>query len=68
MFDLVFRGPPNQGEDEDLLLACEQHLQSVIEEVIQKAVAAGWNREDVLLRLVDVAWSMYEARNNRDAW
>ena len=63
MFNLVFVGPPDSGKDNDLLLACDNQLRPLIEDIVQAAVAAGWEREDVLLRLVELSWSMHEMRS-----
>lgn len=64
MFNLVFVGPPDSGKDNDLLLACDNQLRPLIDEIVQAAVAAGWDREEILLRLVELSWSMHEMRSS----
>jgi hypothetical protein len=65
MFNLVFAGPPESDDDNEFLVACENQLRPLVEEIVQAAVTAGWRRDDVLLRLVDVSWALYEQRGRR---
>jgi hypothetical protein len=53
-------GSPPTGDAQDLLTECERQLLPVVNEIVQSAVAAGWNKEDVLLALVDLSWELYE--------
>jgi hypothetical protein len=55
-----FGSPPTGDAAQDLLTECEQQLLPVVHEIVQSAVAAGWNEEDVLLALVELSWNMYE--------
>ncbi|AZO53185.1 MAG: hypothetical protein EOS78_15910 [Mesorhizobium sp.] len=60
MMTFNFRGPP--VGDGDMSGACEDQLLPLIDEIVQAAVAAGWNRDDVLLAFVELAWDLYEKR------
>ncbi|NGO52741.1 hypothetical protein [Allomesorhizobium camelthorni] len=53
-----FASPPT--ENDELLVECERRLRPLIQEIVQTAVTAGWSKEDVLLSLVELSWSMYE--------
>ncbi|MDW6025814.1 hypothetical protein SAZ10_29025 [Mesorhizobium sp. BAC0120] len=62
MASFEFGGPPTGDAALDLLTECEQQLLPVVHEIVQSAVAVGWNEEDVLLALVELSWNMYEKR------
>jgi hypothetical protein len=55
-----FASPPAKDENDELLVECERRLRPLISEIVQAAVTAGWSKEDVLLSLVELSWSMYE--------
>jgi hypothetical protein len=57
-----FGGPPTGDAAHDLLTECEHQLLPAVHEIVQSAIAAGWNEEDVLLTLVELSWNMYEKR------
>ncbi|WP_265518691.1 hypothetical protein [Nitratireductor luteus] len=59
MVKFHFKGPP-VGDAADLSAECERQLLPVIREIVQSAEAAGWNRKDVLLVIVELAWEFYE--------
>ena len=60
MVKFDFAGPPAENENDELLVECERQLRPLVDDIIQAAVTVGWSREDVLLSLVEVSWSMYE--------
>ncbi|RUW43975.1 MULTISPECIES: hypothetical protein [unclassified Mesorhizobium] len=60
MMTFNFRGPP--AGDGDMSAECQEQLLPLINEIVQAAVAAGWNRDDVLLAFVELAWDLYEKR------
>jgi hypothetical protein len=60
MARLNFSSPPTEDENDELLVECERQLRPLIDEIVQAAVTAGWNREDVLLSLAELSWSMFE--------
>lgn len=60
MANFDFASPPTEGENDQLLVECEQQLRPLIDEIVQAAVTVGWSREDVLLSLVELSWNMYE--------
>jgi hypothetical protein len=53
-------GEPPEGNANDLSSECQRQLQPIVSEIVQAAVAAGWDRKDVLLALADIAWELYE--------
>jgi len=55
-----FEGPP--VGDGDMSAQCQRQLQPLVHEIVQAAVAAGWNRDDVLLAFVELTWDLYEKR------
>lgn len=55
-----FASPPTEDENNELLDECERRLRPLIHEIVEAAVTAGWSKEDVLLSLVELSWSMYE--------
>lgn len=59
MVEFKFSEPP-QGSADDLSGECQRQLQPIVSEIVQAAAAAGWNQEDVLLAMADVAWDLYE--------
>jgi hypothetical protein len=59
-------GEPPQGNAEDLSSDCQRQLQPIVSEIVQAAVAAGWNQQDVLLALADVAWDLYESHRDNN--
>ncbi|MEI8720076.1 hypothetical protein [Mesorhizobium sp. ISC11] len=62
MMKFYFEEPSAGDVDADLSAQCQGQLLLVIREIVQAAVAAGWNRDDVLLELVELAWDLYEER------
>lgn len=57
-----FHGPSFGGAAADLPAECQAQLLPLVREIVQAAVAAGWNRDDVLLAFVELAWDLYERR------
>lgn len=57
----TFNSPPIDAGP-NLSAECERQLLPLIREIVEAAVAAGWNREDVLLAMVELSWDMYEGR------
>ncbi|MEI9419717.1 hypothetical protein O7A70_00785 [Mesorhizobium sp. Cs1299R1N1] len=53
-----FEGPG----DGDMSPDCQDQLLPLINGIVQAAVAVGWNRDDVLLAVVELAWDLYENR------
>ncbi|WP_168991758.1 MULTISPECIES: hypothetical protein [Mesorhizobium] len=64
MVKFNFDGPPVDHETVDTSAECQRQLLPLIREIVQAAVAAGWNQDDVLLAFVELAWGLYE--NRRD--
>lgn len=60
MMTLNFEGPP--VGDGDIAAECQGQLLPLVREIVQAAVAAGWNQEDVLLAFVELTWDLYEKR------
>ena len=60
MMKINFDGPP--VGDGDISAECQGQLLPLVREIVQAAVAAGWNRDDVLLAFVELAWDLYEKR------
>lgn len=58
MMTFNFKGPPVGGGD--ISAQCQDQLRPFIREIVQAAVAAGWNRDDVLLAFVELTWDLYE--------
>lgn len=52
---------PSVG-DGDISAECQGQLLPLVREIVQAAVAAGWNQDDVLLAFVELAWDLYEKR------
>ncbi|TSE08682.1 hypothetical protein C1D09_017095 [Mesorhizobium intechi] len=55
-----FEGPP--VGDGDMSAHCRRQLLPVVNEIVQAAVVAGWNQDDVLLAFVELTWDLYEER------
>ncbi|CAN7703068.1 hypothetical protein LJR251_005683 [Rhizobium rhizogenes] len=55
-----FAEPPVEDADIDISIECQRQLAPIVHEIVQMALAAGWNRKDVLLALADLAWDLYE--------
>lgn len=55
-----FEAPP-VGEG-DISAECQRQLLPSVREIVHAAVAAGWNRDDVLLAFVELTWDLYEKR------
>lgn len=62
MVKFDFDGPPADEAAVEMAAECQRRLLPLVREIVQAAVAAGWNEEDVLLGFVELAWDMYEAR------
>ncbi|WP_214472116.1 hypothetical protein [Mesorhizobium sp. dw_380] len=62
MMRFNFEGPPMGRPGIDMSAECQRQLRPLIREIVQEAVAAGWNQDDVLLAFVEVAWDLYEQR------
>ena len=60
MMRFNFKGPP--VGDADMSVQCQGQLLPFVQEIVQAAVAAGWNRDDVLLAFVELTWDLYEKR------
>jgi len=60
MMKFNFEGPP--VEDGDISAGCQRQLLPLVREIVQAAVAAGWNQDDVLLAFVELTWDLYEKR------
>ncbi|MDX8531165.1 hypothetical protein RFM41_05005 [Mesorhizobium sp. VK25A] len=56
-----FDEPPMSGAA-DISAECRCRLMPLVNEIVEAAVAAGWNRDDVLLALVELAWDLHETR------
>ncbi|WP_404927707.1 hypothetical protein [Mesorhizobium sp. ORM16] len=59
-----FDGPPVDQSAVDISMACQRQLLPLVREIVQAAVAAGWNQDDVLLGFVELAWDLYEERRD----
>lgn len=59
-----FARPPTKEENDELLIEFERRVRPLIDEIVQAAVVAGWAKEDVLLSLVNLSWSLYEESRN----
>ncbi|MCA0049753.1 hypothetical protein LB577_22850 [Mesorhizobium sp. B283B1A] len=55
-----FEGPPMGRPGIDV----SAQLRPLIREIVQEAAAAGWDQDDVLLTVVEVAWDLYEQRRD----
>ncbi|MBZ9807315.1 hypothetical protein LB542_13120 [Mesorhizobium sp. BR1-1-9] len=55
-----FDGPPVDESEADIPLACQRQLLPLVGEIVEAAVAAGWDKDDVLLAFVELAWDLYE--------
>jgi len=62
MVALNFEKPPEGSVATDISAECKRQLLPLIDEIVQAAVAAGWNKNDVLLALVELTWDLYEDR------
>ena len=60
MMGFNFEGPP--GGDGDMSAECQGQLLPLVREIVQAAVASGWNHDDVLLAFVELTWDLYEKR------
>jgi hypothetical protein len=60
MANFNFEGPP--VGDGDISAECQDQLLPLVREIVQAAVAVGWNQDDVLLAFVELAWDLYERR------
>ncbi|MFB9981792.1 hypothetical protein ACFSQQ_25115 [Mesorhizobium kowhaii] len=63
MVKFNFDRPP-VGDAADMSAECQRQLLPLLREIVQAAVAAGWNEEDVLLGFVELAWDLYEKRRS----
>lgn len=61
MDEFGFDGPP-VGDAADTSAECQRRLLPLVNGIVEAAVAAGWNRDDVLLALVELAWDLHERR------
>lgn len=59
-----FDDPPVGDAAIDIAIECQRQLLPFVDEIVAKAVAAGWNEKDVLLALVDLTWDLYEKRRS----
>jgi hypothetical protein len=62
MMKFNFNGPPVGDAAIDISAEFQSQLLPLIREIVQAAVAAGWNQDDVLLAFVELAWDLYERR------
>lgn len=62
MMKFNFEGPSAGHEVTDIAAECQGQLLPYVSDIVQSAVKAGWNREDVLLALVELTWDLYEKR------
>lgn len=60
MVEFNFDKPPVGAAAADITTEFQRQLLPLVNEIVRAAVAAGWNRKDVLLALVDVGWDLYE--------
>ena len=60
MMRFNFKGPP--VGDAEMSVQCQGQLLPLVDEIVQAAVAAGWNQDDVLLAFVELTWDLYEKR------
>ena len=60
MMEFNFEGPPLG--DGDISAECQRQLLPPVRKIVQAAVAAGWNQDDVLLAFVELTWDLYEKR------
>lgn len=60
MANFNFKGPPVGGGD--ISAECQGQLLPFVRDIVQSAVAAGWNQDDVLLAFVELTWDLYEKR------
>ena len=63
MVEFKFSEPP-RGNAEDLSKECQRQLRPIVSQIVQAAAAAGWDKKDVLLAMVDAAWDLYEKRRD----
>ncbi|QND46645.1 hypothetical protein HB780_13650 (plasmid) [Rhizobium lusitanum] len=59
-----FDEPPVGDTAADISIECQRQLLPLIDQIVETAVAAGWNQKDVLLAMVDLAWDLYEKRRD----
>lgn len=59
-----FDKPPGDDSAGDISVECQRQLLPLVRDIVEAAVAAGWNREDVLLGFVELAWDLYEGRRD----
>ncbi|MDL2400924.1 hypothetical protein PY649_18625 [Rhizobium mayense] len=64
MVEIKFGEPPRGEEVGDISSECQRRLKPMVNEIVRAAVADGWNQNDVLLGLVEVAWALYEKRQD----
>jgi len=64
MVGFDFDSPPADGAEADLSAECERQLLPLVRGIVEAAAAAGWNREDVLLAMVELSWDLYEKRRD----
>ena len=62
MVGFDFDSPPADSAEVNLSAECERQLLPLVRGIVDAAVAAGWNREDVLLAMVELSWDLYEKR------
>ncbi|MGO4566496.1 hypothetical protein AB4Z52_15770 [Rhizobium sp. 2YAF20] len=62
MVKFNFDGPPVGEAAACTSTDCQRQLLPLIHEIVRSAVASGWNEEDVLLALVELAWDLHEKR------
>lgn len=62
MVGFAFDSPPADSAEVNLSAECERQLLPLVRGIVDAAVAAGWNREDVLLAMVELSWDLYEKR------
>lgn len=62
MVEFNFEKPSVGDAATDISTECKRQLLPLIHEIVGAAAAAGWNRKDVLLALVDLTWDLYEDR------
>jgi len=62
MVTFNFKGPPAGEDAVDISAECQGQLLPLVREIVQAAVSAGWNQDDVLLAFVELTWELYEKR------
>lgn len=52
---MVIRGPRSSERDEDRFVLCEQELEGAFQELIWKAIQAGWDEGEACVAIASLA-------------